>query len=131
MASISRVNGTTQTGAFYGMKPALVIVNYSNVFTADSVAGDLTITEGGYTKAVKALEEVASIIWLGARHSGADYFSAVIDYSTFNDGAGATTTGQYGALADALASQVGGTATTYQSQTTVYTTLAGDGTWAA
>jgi hypothetical protein len=131
MASISRVNGTAQAGAFYGLKGALVTVNYTDKFTADSVDGYLAITEGGYSKAVKALEQVASIIWLGARHSGSDYFSAIIDYATFNDGAGATTTGQYGALADALTSELGGTATTYQSQTTVYTTLAGDGTWAA
>ena len=91
----------------------------------------LTITEGGYTKAVKAIEQVASVIWLGARHSGSDYFSAVVDYSTFNDGAGTTTTGQYGALADALYGQLGGTASSYQSGTSVYTTLNGDGTWAA
>jgi len=131
MASISRVNGTATTGAFYGMKPALVVVNYSNVFTADSVAGDLTITEGGYSKAVKAIEQVASVIWLGDRDSGSDYFSAIVDYSTFNAGAGPDTTGTYGALADALAGQVGGTASTYQSGTNVYTTLNGDGTWAA
>jgi hypothetical protein len=131
MASISRVNGTAQTGAFYGLKPALVVINYTNVFTSDSVAGDLTITEGGYTKAVKALEEVASIIWLGAHHSGDDYFSAIVDYATFNTGPGTDTSGTYGALADALKSQIGGTAATYQSGTSVYTTLAGDGTWAA
>ena len=132
MADLSRVNGSPATAAFYGLKPALVVVNYSNKFTADSVDGTTkVITEGGWAKAVKALEQVASVVWLGAHDSGDDYFSAIVDYSTFDTGAGATTAGTYGALADALYAQLGGTATTYQSQTSVYTTLNADGTWAA
>ena len=131
MATISRVNGTAQTGAFYGMKPALVTVDYSGKFTADSVAGDLTITEGGYSKAVKALEQVANIIWLGD-NTNTRYFSAIVDYSTFDTGPGLTTSGTYGALADALAGAIGsGTASTYQSGTAVYTVLASNGTWSA
>jgi hypothetical protein len=132
MADLSRVNGRAVTNAFYGLKPALVVVNYTNKFTADSVDGTTkVITEGGYSKAIKALEQVSSIVWLGDQHSGDDYFSAIVDYSTFDTGAGATTAGAYGALADALYAQLGGTATTYQSQTTVYTTLNADGSWAA
>ena len=132
MASISRVNGTpAATGAFYGLKPALVTITYANKFTADSVDGYLAITEGGHSKAVKALEQVASIVWLGNSYDD-DYFSAIVDYATFNTGAGGTTSGTYGALADALTSAIGsGTASTYQSGTAVYTTLKSDGTWAA
>jgi hypothetical protein len=76
------------------------------------------------------LEQVASIIWLGNSQDD-DYFSAIVDYATFNTGAGGTTAGTYGALADALASTVVGTAATFQSGVAVYTTLKSDGTWAA
>jgi hypothetical protein len=132
MADVSRVHGSPATGGFYGLQGALVIVNYSNKFTADSVDGTTkVITEGGYAKAVKALQQVASIVWLGDHDSGDDYFSAIVDSATFNTGGGATTSGAYGALADALTSQLGGTASSYQSGTSVYTTLKGDGTWAA
>jgi hypothetical protein len=133
MASISRVNGTpAATGAFYGLKPALVTITYANKFTADAQDGTTyVITEGGHSKAVKALEQVASIIWLGNSYDD-DYFSAIVDYATFNTGAGGTTAGTYGALADALTSAIGsGTAGTYQSGVAVYTTLKSDGTWAA
>ena len=132
MADLSRVNGSPATAAFYGLKPALVVVNYTNVFTADSVDGTTkVITEGGWAKAVKALEQVASIVWLGDHHSGDDYFSAIVDYSTFDTGPGPNTSGAYGNLADALYNQLGGTAANYQSGTSVYTTLKADGTWGA
>lgn len=130
MAVVGRIHGSPATGGFYGMQGALVKVNYTNKFTADSVGGDNVITEGGYAKAVKALQQVASIVWLGDHDSGDDYFSAIVDLATFNQGGGATTSGALGALADALTAQLGGTAATYQSQTSVYTILKGDGTWA-
>jgi hypothetical protein len=131
MADLNRVHGSPATGSFYGLKGALVTVSYSGKFTADSVDGTTkVITEGGYAKAVKALEQVGSIIWLGAQTNNS--FAAIVDYANFNDGPGATTSGQYGALADALYSEIGsGSASSYQSGTAVYTTLNGDGTWGA
>ena len=133
MAEIGRVHGIPATGGFYGMQGALVVIDYSGKFTNDGVVSgtDPTIVQGGYSKAVRALEQVASVIWLGD-NSNTRYFSAIVDLATFNTGSGATTSGAYGALADALTSEIGsGTAGTYQSGTAVYTTLKGDGTWAA
>ena len=113
MADIKRVNGTATGGGFYGYQYTVIRVQNNNVFTADTVAADLTITEGGYTKAIKAAEMIGSIVILGDRDSGADYFTAVFDRATLNDGAGATTAGTWGALKDALASEVGGSAGDY------------------
>ena len=125
MASISRVNGTPAAGSFYGYQPVVVkIAASASVFTADSVDGTtLAITEGGYTKAIKACEQVGSFIILGARD--ADYFTAVFDRSTLNNGAGATTSGAFGALKDALDSEVGGATWTI----TTSTALNGAGTF--
>jgi ribA/ribD-fused uncharacterized protein len=62
MAEISRVNGKAFAAGFYGLKGALVTVSYSGKFTADSVDGTTkVITEGGYSKAVKALEKKIAI----------------------------------------------------------------------
>jgi hypothetical protein len=117
MASISRVNGTPAAGSFYGYQFVVVkIAASASVFTADSVDGTtLAITEGGYTKAIKAAEQIGSFIILGNRN--ADYFSAVFDRSTLNDGPGATTSGTFGALKDALDSEVGGATWTITTST--------------
>jgi hypothetical protein len=125
MASISRVNGTPAAGSFYGYQFVVVkIAANASVFTADSVNGTTkVITEGGYSQAVRAAHQVGSIIILGARD--ADYFTVVFDRATLNDGAGATTSGTFGALKDALDSEVGGATWTI----TTSTTLNGAGTF--
>ena len=126
MADISRVNGSPATGGFYGLQGALIVVTASGKFTADSVNGTTkVITPGGYSGAVKALAQVSSLIWLGAQASGS--FAAIVDKTNLNDGPGGTTTGQYGALIDALVSECGGTAGNYS--VAAYTVLGADGTW--
>jgi hypothetical protein len=107
MASIARVNGTPANGSFYGYQPVVVkIAASASVFTADSVNGTTkVITEGGYSQAVRAVQQVGSVIILGARD--ADYFTAVFDGATLNNGPGGTTSGTFGALKDALDSEVG------------------------
>ena len=127
MAGIARKNGSPLAGAFYGLQPKVVLINRANVFTADSGGGATAITEGGRTKAIRALQTVASIVWLGGQHAGDDYVCAVVDSGTFNDGAGLTTAGQYGALKDALVAEVGGAAGNYTI--TVSTALEADGTF--
>lgn len=125
MPGISRVHGGVSAGGFYGLQPTVVKVANSAQFTADSVGAGGAITEGGYQGAVKALQTVASIVWLGARD--ADSFCAVVDGATFNTGAGATTNSTYGALLDALADNCGGAAGDYT--VTVSTALNGAGTF--
>jgi len=125
MASIARVNGTPANGSFYGYQPVVVkIAANASVFTADSVNGTTkVITEGGYSQAVRAVQQVGSVIILGARD--ADYFTAVFDGATLNNGPGGTTSGTFGALKDALDSEVGGATWTI----TTSTVLNGAGTF--
>ena len=126
MASLNRVNGSPATGGFYGFQGALVVVTASGKFGADAVDGTTkVITPGGYSGAVKALGQVGSLIWLGAQASGS--FAAIVDGATLNSGPGATTSGDYGALKDALVSECGGTAGNYSIA--VSTVLGSDGSW--
>jgi len=126
MADVSRFNGAPAAGGFYGYQPKFVKVAATNKFTADTGGAGTAITEGGYSKAVKAAQVVGSIVILGARDSGSDYFSCVFDAATVNDGAGDTTAGAWGAFIDALAATVGGTAGDYA--VTSGTEINGDGT---
>ena len=127
MAQIIKKNGFPITEAFYGLQPQVVKVQNTSQFTAATIDGDTgEITEiGGYARAVRALQNVASIVWLGDRNT--NYFTAVIDGPTFNNGAGTTTAGTYGALKDALAGNCGGVASDYIIA--VYDTLEGDATF--
>jgi hypothetical protein len=131
MPGFTKVHGEAAPGAFYGLQPTVVKVAASGAFTADTVtsgspySGNTLVTEGGYGKAVKALETVASIVWLGAQTNNT--FVAVVDGTNFNSGSGQTTSGTYGALIDALVSQCGGSAGSYT--VTASTALNGDGTF--
>jgi hypothetical protein len=129
-AGIGRVHGADAAGAFYGYSPLVVLVTASGKFTADSTnATTGIITEGGYTKARKALQTVASIVWLGGQTNNT--FAAIIDAPSANTGDGTggnggATTG-FKALRDALASNCGGVYSDYAI--TSGTVLAGDGTF--
>lgn len=103
MAGISRINGNAVAGAFYGLQPLVVkVADSGSGFTASTGGGTTAIVEGGYEKAVRALETVGSIVWLGAQADAT--FTAVVDGASVNRGPGATTSGAWGALKDALAS---------------------------
>jgi hypothetical protein len=103
MATISRVNGQVAAGAFYGYSPLVIQVTDSatTAFTADTGGAGAAIVEGGYTKAVKAMQTLGSIVWLGAR-TDAHYFTCIVDAPSFNQGGGAITAGLFGALVDAM-----------------------------
>jgi hypothetical protein len=136
LGQINRVHGQDAAGAFYGYTPLVVRITCSggaaNVFTADSVDGTTgAITIGGYTEARMVLQNFASIVWLGARDTGNDVFTAIVDQPTANQGdgtggnAGATT--GWGALKAALAVALGGAASDYAVATSA--TLNGVGTF--
>jgi hypothetical protein len=103
MPTINRVHGQASAGAFYGYSPlAIKVADSGNNFTADTVnATTGVITEGGYSKAVKAIQTLGSIVLLGARTDGTAV-SAIVDAPSFNQGAGAISTGTFGALKDAI-----------------------------
>lgn len=129
-AGIDRVHGRAAAGAFYGYTPLVVKIANSGKFTADTVnATTGAITEGGYSKTVKLVQTVGSIVWLGAQT--ANTFVAIVDQPTVNQGDGAggnagATTG-FGALAAALAAALGGSAGDYTITTS--SALNGDGTF--
>lgn len=113
MATINKVHGQASAGAFYGYQPLVVkIADSGNSFTADSVNGTTgAITEGGYSKGVKAIQAVGSIILLGAR-TDASAICAIVDGATFNQGdgvAGSGVTTGFGALKAAIVAATGAT----------------------
>ena len=124
MASVDRFNGSPAAGSFYGYQfVAIKVANSNNVFTADSGGAGTAITEGGYSKAVKAFGQISSLICLGTQVAGS--FTAIVDAATVNAGPGGTTSGAYGALKDAMVSQIGGSASDYTVTTS--TALLGSG----
>ena len=107
MADFGRVNGKAYAASFYGYQPRMVQIQNSSdsPFTYDSSTNP--IVEDNYDKTVKACEQIGSIVILGSANGNYDYFTAVFDGATVNDGPGATTAGTWGALKDAVASQLG------------------------
>jgi len=127
MATISKTHGQVAPGAFFGYTPLVIKIADSSGsrFTADSGGGTVSITEGGYSKAVKAIQSLGSIVWLGGQLNAS--ITVIVDQPSFNAGAGATTTGAYGALKDAIVAATG--ATIGNLTITTATVLAGDGTF--
>lgn len=81
MAGISRVNGGVIAPAgFYGYSPAVVKVYASNVGTADTGGSGTPIVEGNFTKAIRAIQTIASIVFIGTR--GNDGFLVILDAPT-------------------------------------------------
>ena len=71
MAGISRVHGgvvaETLTG---GYQTQFFTVTGSSVATADSGGAGTAITEGTFTKAIRAIQTVATIVYIGPRADG-------------------------------------------------------------
>ena len=71
MAGISRVNGgvvaETLTG---GYQTQYFTVTGSSVATADTGGAGTAITEGTFTKAIRAIQTVATIVYIGPRADG-------------------------------------------------------------
>jgi hypothetical protein len=124
LSQIGRVHGTASAGAFYGIQPLAVrVTDSSSNFTADSVDGTTgVITEGGYSKMVRAIQTLGSVVILGTQANGA--FCAVVDGASFNAGGDATNTGWGGilkTLATAVADDIGTPGTIAVTSGTVFT----------
>jgi hypothetical protein len=107
MANVDRYHGKAYAASFYGYQPrAVQICNSTDKpFSYDSSTNP--IVEDNYEKAIKAFGQIGTVVLLGLAGGDYAYFSAVFDGATVNDGPGADTDGQWGALKDALASQLG------------------------
>jgi hypothetical protein len=126
MAVVDRFNGSPAAGSFYGYQFVVIkVANSNNVFTADSGGAGTAITEGGYSKGVRAFAQISSLIVLGTQVAAT--MTVIVDAATVNAGPGGTTSGAYGALKDAMASAVGGSAGDYTVTTS--TALLGGGTF--
>ena len=123
LSQIDRVHGTASAGAFYGIQPlAVKITDSGNNFTADSGGGTSAIVEGGYTKMVRAIQTLGSVVILGTQANGA--FCAVVDGASFNAGGDSTNTGWGGilkTLATAVADDIGTAGTIAITSGTVFT----------
>ena len=96
---IDRKNGTSQAGSFFGYQPIFFKITNGadSVGTADTGGAGSAIVEGNFTKAIRAIQERASIVVLGERTDNG--FVVGIDGATANayDGDNSDTN-----LADAL-----------------------------
>jgi hypothetical protein len=73
--------------------------------TTGGTSQSVPLVEGGYDKGIRAVETLGSIVWAGDQTNAS--LCVIVDGATFNAGAGATTSGAYGALKDAVASATG------------------------
>jgi len=114
MAGIGRIHGqadygtslnvTGQKGAFLGgYQPLFIKVAYAGVATLDSVDGTTgVITDGTRAKALRAISTLGTIVMTDTA-SATTAITVMVDGASFNQGAGATTSGAFGALKDAVA----------------------------
>lgn len=81
----TRVSGSAEAGSFYGYQPLFFSVTNTatTVGTADTVpGGGAAITEGNFSKAVRGINTVGSIVFLGTRANAG--FICAIDSATAN-----------------------------------------------
>ena len=81
---IDRKNGTSQAGSFFGYQPLFFKVTNGadTVGTGDTGGAGSAIVEGNFTKAIRAIQERASIVILGARTDNG--FVVAVDGATAN-----------------------------------------------
>ena len=82
MAGIARKNGTVVNPAtLHGGYPMTFLkLVAGNVGTADTGGGTTAIVEGNFTKAIRAIQTVATIVYIGTRADG--QFVVAVDGST-------------------------------------------------
>jgi hypothetical protein len=82
MTGISRVNGgvtaETLTGGY--QMTFLKVAGDNNQFTADTGGAGTAITEGGFSRAIRAIQTIASIVYIGTRANG--QFVVALDGAT-------------------------------------------------
>ena len=99
MAVFTRVNGTAQPGAQYGLQPRFFNVALSGVHTS------YTAVDSAFEKAVRGINSVASIVILGTPASG--NFVVAVDNSFGGRGSDSATA----TLAAAIDAATGGSST--------------------
>ena len=102
MGGITRLNGSAVPEGFYGLQPTFLRITIAtaklNMHTGFSAV------DSNYEKVVKAVQTVGSIVLAGepAADSSNSVVVFMVDGASLNAGAGAVTSGAYGALKDAI-----------------------------
>ena len=101
---ITRVYGNAVTpnpATLHGGYPLqfLKVVDSSSGFTADTTSGGKITAEGGFTVAIRAIQNIATIVYIGTRANG--QFVVGIDASTINTYVSANTDTNVPAAVDA------------------------------
>jgi hypothetical protein len=83
MTGISRIHGGVTSETLHGgyQMTILKIAANSSQFTADSVDGTTgAITEGGFSRAIRAIQTIATTVYIGTRANG--QFVVAVDGAT-------------------------------------------------
>jgi len=82
MAGIDRIHGgVTAEFLMSAYQQTFLKITGTNVGTADSVNGTTgAITDGNFSKSIRAIQTVATISWIGPRHN--DGFVVLVDGAT-------------------------------------------------
>lgn len=81
MAGISRVNGGVTSEFMMGAyQQTFLKITGTNIGTADTGGGTTAITEGNFSKAIRTIQTVATVSWIGPRHN--DGFVILVDGAT-------------------------------------------------
>lgn len=81
MAGISRVNGGVTSEFMMGAyQQTFLKITGTNIGTADTGGGTTAITEGNFSKAIRTIQTIATISWIGPRHN--DGFVILVDGAT-------------------------------------------------
>jgi len=102
MAGITRVHGTAAAGGFYGYQPTILKIAGTGVGAAG--------IDGNFEKAVKAIQQRASIVLIGTRAN--NQFVVVLDGATANAYNGSNSDTDLAAAIDAVVTSATGVSTT-------------------
>lgn len=124
MGGITRLNGTAKPEGFYGYQPTFVKITIATAKL--NMHTSFNAVNSNYEKVVKAVQTVASIVIAGepTAVSSDSVVVFAVDGATFNTGAGAVTSGSYGALKDAIG-DIDGTVAPGDVTVAVYTKFLG------
>ena len=81
MAGIDRIHGgVTAEFMLSGYQQTFLKITGTNIGTADTGGGTTAITEGNFSKAIRTIQTIATISWIGPRHN--DGFVVLVDGAT-------------------------------------------------
>jgi hypothetical protein len=81
LGTIQRVHGSPAAGTLHGgYQQVFLLITGTNIGTTDTGGGTTAIVEGNYTKALRALQTVATTVFIGP--AGANGFCVALDGAT-------------------------------------------------